>query len=117
LLAILVLLALLIVLLVFLITLLALVLSLLVLVLSLLVLFKSHFISCLIVSSIDFKRIDKSYYIINALCIETVCIGKLTTCTVNYLWAEHIKTRTDQLFTNIATTLTNKDYFNHLYDI
>jgi len=58
---------------------------------------------------------NKSHFIIDALCGETVRVGRLNNFKVDYLRTGHSKTDADRLFANIATALQSKDYFNHLY--
>ena len=58
---------------------------------------------------------NKSHFVIQVLCCETVCTSCLENCIVDFLRTDHIKTETNQIFTNIATLLTKQNYFNHLY--
>src|SRR3978361_83241 len=58
---------------------------------------------------------NKSQYVIGAICGETVRVGRLDSCLVDYLRTGHSKTDADKMFANIATALAPKDYFNHLY--
>lgn len=57
---------------------------------------------------------NKSHFIIDAFCGETVRVGRLDKCDSAYLRTGHSKTKADRLFANIATALTPVDYFNHL---
>ena len=56
---------------------------------------------------------NKSSYVINALCGESVHIEWFFEMQLNYLFAGHSKTIADRVFANIATALSKCDYYNH----
>jgi hypothetical protein len=60
---------------------------------------------------------NKLYYVINFLCVETVCVGQFSSFIIDYLRVDHTKIRVDLLFANTTTILARKNYFNHLYVI
>lgn len=56
---------------------------------------------------------NKSHFVTNALCGETVRSGRLLSLESDYLRVGHSKTGADRMFATNATVLISKDYFNH----
>ena len=57
---------------------------------------------------------NKNHFIINVFCRETICVGRLQTYTVDFLYTRYAKISVNKLFTNISNVLTVFNYFNHL---
>ena len=58
---------------------------------------------------------NKSQFVVNALCGETIHCNRFKTCIMDFLPKSYNNTVADSMFAQIANTLTSKDVFNHLY--
>jgi hypothetical protein len=57
---------------------------------------------------------NKSHFVVNALYSEPVRVNRLNNSILDCLVSGHSKTGADRMFSNIATSIFNKDYFNYL---